>query len=84
MRTRIPIKKYLMDEALSWEDRYRQLETHHLEEVAFMVKRIEQFEALVDSVKKIRRGCSCDYDYRCSNCSAIVDALDKIDKLEIP
>jgi len=82
MRTRIPVKNYVMDEALSWEERYRQLEAHHLEEVDFLVKRVGQFEAVLDNVKEIRRGCDCDYDYRCSNCSVIVRVQDRIKKLE--
>lgn len=82
MKTTIPIKKYAMDETLSWEESYRQLEAHHLEEVGFLVTRIEQFEAVVDLAREVRRGCQCDYDYRCSNCAAICkmrDALCTVD-----
>jgi hypothetical protein len=45
MKTRIPIKKYVMDVQLPWEARYQQLEQHHLEETAFLIRRIEELEA---------------------------------------
>lgn len=45
MKTRIPIKKYVMDESLSWEERYRHLERHHEEESNFLIQRIEELEA---------------------------------------
>ncbi len=47
MKTKIPIKKYVMNEALSWEERYRQLEKHHEEETKFLIGRIEELEKLV-------------------------------------
>lgn len=34
---KIPIKRYVMDENLSWEERYRQLEVHHEEETKFLL-----------------------------------------------
>lgn len=47
MKTRIPIKKYVMDEKASWEERYKQLEAHHLEETTFLIRKIEELETQV-------------------------------------
>lgn len=44
MKTKIPVKKYVLDESASWEERHRQLEVHHKEEVEFLIRRIEQLE----------------------------------------
>lgn len=44
-KVRVPIKKYVMDESLSWEERYKKLEAHHLEEVTW----------LIEEVKRLRR-----------------------------
>lgn len=41
---KIPIKKYVMDESLSWEERYRQLEKHHEEETLWMIEEIRRLE----------------------------------------
>lgn len=44
MKTKIPIKKYIDDPSLTWEERYKVLEAHHLEETTFLIKRIEELE----------------------------------------
>lgn len=33
-------KKYVMDESLSWEERYKQLEAHHIEETTELIEKI--------------------------------------------
>lgn len=48
MKTRIPIKRYVMDETLSWEERYRKLEAHHEEETKYLIGRIGELEREVD------------------------------------
>ncbi len=50
MKTRITIKKYVMDETISWEERYKQLEAHHKEETEFLIRRIESLEEFVDEI----------------------------------
>lgn len=50
MKTKIPIKGYIMDESLSWEERYRQLEIHHEEETKFLIATIERFEHGLDEM----------------------------------
>ena len=36
----IKVKKYTEDESLSWEERYKKLEQHHLEETNFLIEKI--------------------------------------------
>lgn len=36
----IKVKKYKMDESLSWEERYKQLEAHHIEETTFLIEEL--------------------------------------------
>jgi hypothetical protein len=36
----IKIKKYRDDERLSWEERYKKLEEHHVEETNFLIDKI--------------------------------------------
>ena len=42
-----PIKKYEMDESLSWEERYRQLEAHHKEETELLMAEVAELRELV-------------------------------------
>jgi len=61
---KIPIKKYVMDESLSWEERYRQLEAHHKEETGWMIKEIKEVEAELNRIRKLasRWGPSVKYN----------------------
>lgn len=43
----IKIKKYKEDEDLTWEERYKKLEEHHIEETNFLINKIR------DIVKEI-------------------------------
>lgn len=36
----IKVKKYVDDETLSWEERYKRLETHHKEETEFLIQKV--------------------------------------------
>lgn len=38
----IKVKKYQLDENATWEERYQQLEVHHLEETNFLIEKIRQ------------------------------------------
>ena len=48
MKTRIPIKKYTMDETIAWEERYHRLDAHHREETQFLITRIEELEKEIE------------------------------------
>lgn len=53
MKTRIPIKRYVDDETLSWEERYKRLMTHHEEEAKFLIGRIEELETEVAEIQSV-------------------------------
>jgi hypothetical protein len=38
----IKVKKYKADESLSYEERYRRLEQHHIEETTFLIDKIRE------------------------------------------
>lgn len=38
----IKVKRYKYDETKSWEERYRELEKHHLEETSFLINKIRE------------------------------------------
>ncbi len=48
---KIPIKKYIDDSSLTWEERYRRLEAHHLEETSWMINQLKFFEKEVNDMK---------------------------------
>lgn len=43
---KIPIKKYEMDESLSWEDRYKKLEKHHEKETQWLISQLAQLHEM--------------------------------------
>ena len=43
----IKVKKYVMDESKSWEERYKELESHHVKEVTFLLKVIAKLRKLL-------------------------------------
>lgn len=38
----IKVKKYSDDETLTWEERYKKLEEHHIEETSFLINKIRE------------------------------------------
>ncbi len=38
----IKVKRYEDNETKSWEERYKQLEKHHLEETSFLINKIRE------------------------------------------
>lgn len=43
----IKVKRYVDDASLTWEERYRKLEAHHVEETTFL---IEKLRAIVKNI----------------------------------
>ena len=37
---KIPIKKYVDDPSLTWEERYKRLEAHHKEETEYLIEQL--------------------------------------------
>ena len=48
----IKVKKYVMDENASWEDRYKQLEDHHLKETTFLIEKTRELAKELLELKK--------------------------------
>jgi len=44
---KISIKKYVDNSNLSWEERYKKLEEHHLEETFWMIEEIKHLESAI-------------------------------------
>lgn len=40
-----------MDDTISWEERYKQLEAHHLEETKFLINKVEELENKIESLE---------------------------------
>lgn len=38
----IKVKPYKMNDSLSWEERYRELEKHHIDETNFLINKIRE------------------------------------------
>jgi hypothetical protein len=38
----IKVKKYKIDESLTWEERYKQLEAHHIAETSFLIDEVRK------------------------------------------
>ena len=38
----IKVPRYVMDESKTWEERYRQLEEHHVRETTFLIEKVRE------------------------------------------
>ncbi len=38
----IKVPRYVMDESKSWEERYRELEAHHIQETTFLIETVRE------------------------------------------
>ena len=56
MNHKIKIKKYVDSEALSWEERYKRLEKHHIDETRELIKVIEDLEKTISDIR-LSFGC---------------------------
>jgi hypothetical protein len=50
----IKVKKYAMNESLSWEERYRRLDEHHVQETSFLIAEIRQLAAKIDELQSVK------------------------------
>lgn len=44
----IKVPKYVMDETKSWEERYRELEAHHIQETTFLIDKVRELAAALE------------------------------------
>lgn len=56
MKYKVKTKRYIDDESLTWEERYKRLEKHHLEETKELIKTIEEIERLNDRLIALAQG----------------------------
>lgn len=68
MKHKIRIKKYVMDESLSWEERYRQLEKHHEEESKYLIVLISYLEDEITLSKPHAQAECPKRGMGCGNC----------------
>lgn len=60
---KIPIKRYVDDPSLSWEERYARLSAHHVEETAWLVSRAEALQKELEECRAERD--NLDARHRC-------------------
>jgi hypothetical protein len=46
----IKVKRYVMDESLTWEERYQQLDEHHVKETQFLIDEVRKLAARIDLI----------------------------------
>ena len=46
----IKVKRYVMDESLTWEERYQQLDEHHVKETQFLIDEVRKLAAMIDLI----------------------------------
>ena len=47
----IKVKKYVMDEEKSWQERYVELEKHHIEETSFLIEEVRKLAEEIDRLR---------------------------------
>lgn len=47
-------KKYTDDPSLSWEERYKRLEAHHIEETEYLLAKLEDARAELKDLRRLR------------------------------
>lgn len=62
---KLNIKKYVDDNTLSWEERYKKLEAHHIEETTELLKQIKYLEEELCEVNDTKGECDswCGDDF---------------------
>lgn len=48
----IKVKKYKMDESKSWQERYKDLESHHIEETTFLIEKVRELDKKIKKLGK--------------------------------
>jgi len=46
----IKVKQYKMNNSLSWEDRYRDFDAHHVEETTFLIAEVRKLARQIDEL----------------------------------
>ena len=48
----IKVPRYEMDELLSWEERYRRLDEHHVRETTFLIEEVRRLAVRIDELQR--------------------------------
>jgi len=54
MKYKMKIKKYTDDATLTWEERYKRLEAHHLKETRELLCVIQELETVIDNLSDLK------------------------------
>jgi len=46
----IKVKRYVMDESKSWEERHKDLTEHHIKETAFLIEEVRKLAKRLDEL----------------------------------
>jgi hypothetical protein len=47
----IKVPRYKMDESKSWEERYKDLDAHHIRETSFLIDKVRELAAEIDRTR---------------------------------
>lgn len=47
----IQVPRYVMNETLAWEERYRQLDEHHVRETTFLIDEVRNLAREIDELR---------------------------------
>ena len=54
----IKVKRYSMDATKSWEERYRELDAHHIAETTFLIEKVRELASRIQNYEE--RGMEAD------------------------
>lgn len=47
----IKVPRYIMDSSKSWEERYKELDAHHIKETTFLIAKVRELAAEIDRIQ---------------------------------
>lgn len=56
----IKVKRYKMDESKTWEERYKDLDAHHIEETTFLINKVRELDQQMQDQKEQQRRWDCE------------------------
>lgn len=84
-QVRVPVKKFVDDESLSWEERFNNLNQHHLAETGWLIGQLEKAKVGLDSDETFELACehfwaACGYPTKeeLEEAGAFVEREDRI------
>jgi hypothetical protein len=56
----IKVKRYKMDESKTWEERYKDLDAHHIEETTFLINKVRELAQQMQDQKEQQQRWDCE------------------------